>query len=55
MHYRTYDDAVERATRFAMRASVDVWYTIDGSNFLRVAQFRSAADQASQPRPENTD
>jgi hypothetical protein len=36
----TYDQAVERAERFARRVHVDGWYTLDGKKYLRIAQHR---------------
>jgi hypothetical protein len=38
--HKTYKDAVDRATRFAFKESVDAWYTTDELIFKRVAQHR---------------
>ncbi len=37
---KTYDDAFDRAQRFALREHLDAWYTTDEHVFERVAQYR---------------
>jgi hypothetical protein len=38
--HKTYEDAVDRATRFALKELIDAWYTTDELIFKRVAQYR---------------
>ena len=38
--FRTYQDALDRAQRFALREHLDAWYTVDEHAFERVAQRR---------------
>jgi hypothetical protein len=38
--HTTYQDGFGRATRFAQRSSVDVWFTADKHRFKRMAQHR---------------
>jgi hypothetical protein len=39
--YKTYDEAVARAIRFASRESLDAWYTNDEQRYERFAKYRS--------------
>ncbi|HZP47235.1 MAG TPA: hypothetical protein VFB07_01785 [Vicinamibacterales bacterium] len=39
--FRSYDDAVAAARRFALREHVDVWYRADADSVVRVAAFRA--------------
>ena len=38
--FRTHEEALEKARRFAQQARLDVWYTTDGDAFERVGQHR---------------
>ena len=38
--YKTYDEAIARAIRFAGRESLDAWYTNDGQRYERIATHR---------------
>ncbi len=40
---RAYDDALDRAQRFALREHLDAWYTTDEHVFERVAHHRPTA------------
>jgi hypothetical protein len=40
---KTYADALDRATAFAMRAHRDAWYTTDEQIFKRIGQYRPAS------------
>jgi hypothetical protein len=39
--YKTYDEAIGRAIRFASRESLDAYYTNDGRRYERFAKHRS--------------
>jgi acyl-CoA reductase-like NAD-dependent aldehyde dehydrogenase len=45
--YKTYDEAIRRAIRFARREHLDAWYTNDGQRYERIAKRRSS------PRPKS--
>ncbi|HUK33103.1 MAG TPA: hypothetical protein VLV86_04270 [Vicinamibacterales bacterium] len=44
LSFDSYQEAAEGTLRSAKRAGVDVWYTIDGVGFDRIATFRPVAE-----------
>jgi hypothetical protein len=38
--FKTHEEALARATRFACREHLDAWYTTDGRVFERIAKHR---------------
>jgi len=48
--YKTYDEAIGRAIRFAQREHLDAWYTNDGQHYERVAKRRSSPRRSSHRR-----